>query len=86
MLTGTCPHRSPPLYGKYTRVQLRKTTWLVNDEAVYVCKDGYVLSRRGNPRCLSTGRWSHDIPVCEKSEIDICLFFLRENYRKYALP
>ena len=64
IFSGGCPHRQPPSNGAYTRLQRTKTTWFVNEEAIYVCDDGFVLSGNRASRCLSTGLWSESVPTC----------------------
>lgn len=61
---GKCPNRPPPEHGSYISRQRTKTVWDVNEEAIFICVTGYQLSGVSRSRCLKSGSWSSDLPVC----------------------
>jgi len=65
LFAETCTHRFAPQNGMYTRSQRTKTTWFVDEEATYICNDGFVITGSRSSRCLRSG-WSTIVPNCER--------------------
>ena len=62
----TCPHRFPPLHGRYVPSQQSKTTWNVQDRALYICNNGYSIQGNRSSTCLSSLSWSSAVPTCRR--------------------
>ena len=72
----TCAHRSAPRHGSYQEGS--KTTWYRNEEATFLCDSGYTLIGIRTSLCSSTGTWSSDVPICERTiQTPVIVFIYR---------
>ena len=56
-----CPKLPNPSYGSVSVSGLR-----VGSKATYECNDGFVLVGLPVRKCLYTGQWSGEAPVCKR--------------------
>ena len=65
LLTGiTCPDLDDPSYGK-----VNVTGNIPGYKAHYKCDYGYRLVGEAYRRCLDTGYWSGEEPVCQRKKL-----------------
>lgn len=57
-----CGSLPDPVHGK---VYVPVTTY--NSYALYLCQEGYHIEGAQNRRCMATGKWSDENPICEQT-------------------
>lgn len=59
-----CGNPGRPAYGRFSLLTNVSSPYNEGDTVYYQCNSGYYMKGRAFRRCLSSGIWSGDLPVC----------------------